>query len=209
HSGPPGFGTTQKTFFTGNTDLTRPISTREPLEPPNSTPVTSQSSSPVFGTTLRTDPDLTSQSLSATRNSSSSSAAPTTGTSSTTRTLAPCPTAKSPPISENQSCYRHGVVKPCLVAIACLAALATIFMVSTIVLCAKLSTKKYKLRKTQDLTEMTFMSTLMPERNYAGIRRHSPVSNGVLVIHSAGDSDEDISDNLTLSSFLPESDRCV
>ncbi|XP_051906644.1 P-selectin glycoprotein ligand 1 [Hippocampus zosterae] len=209
HSGPPGFRTTQKTFFTGNTDLTRPISTREPLDPPNSSPVTSQSSSEVFETTIRTDPELTSQSLSATRNSSSSSATPTTGTSSTTRTAAPCATAKTPPITENQSCSRHGVVKPCLIAIVCLAALATIFMVSTIVLCAKLSTKKYKVRKTQDLTEMTFMSTLMPERNYAGIRRHSPVSNGVLVIHSSGDSDEDISDNLTLSSFLPESDRCV
>ncbi|XP_061149020.1 mucin-2-like [Syngnathus typhle] len=184
HRPPPGFGTTP---------------TREPPELPSGPPVTSP---PAFGTTVRPGAPT------ATRSPSSTSA----GTSSSpTTTRAPCVSPKNPPVSENQSCSPRGVVKPCLVAIACLAALATIFMVSTIVLCAKLSTRNYKPRKVQDQTEMTFMSSLLPVRNYEGVRRQrSPVSNGVLVLHGAGgDSDDDMDDNLTLSSFLPEGDRCV
>ncbi|XP_077353334.1 uncharacterized protein coro1cb isoform X1 [Festucalex cinctus] len=215
HSSPPDLGTTQKTSLTSNTDLTRLTSTPEP---PRSPPVTIQSSPPDLEPTVRTDADLTTQDFSATRSlsssSQSSSATRTSSIAAAARTPAPCATSKTRPTSADQPCSSRGVVRPCLVAIACLAALATAFMVSTIVLCAKLSTRKYKLRKSQDQTEMTFMSALLPERNYAGVRRQrqqqrSPVSNGVLVIHSAGDSDEDISDNLTLSSFLPESDRCV
>ncbi|XP_049594172.1 P-selectin glycoprotein ligand 1 [Syngnathus scovelli] len=187
HRPPPGFGTTQ---------------TREAPGLASWPPVTSP---PAFGTTVRTDQP---GAPTATRSPSSTSAVTS---SSQTTTRAPCVSPKDPPVSENQSCSPRGVVKPCLVAIACLAALATIFMVSTIVLCAKLSTRNYKPRKAQDQTEMTFMSSLLPERNYEGVRRQrSPVSNGVLVLHSAGgDSDDGMDDNLTLSSFLPEGDRCV
>ncbi|XP_077398753.1 uncharacterized protein LOC144034081 [Vanacampus margaritifer] len=204
---PPGLGTTQKTSLTSNTDLTRLNSTPEP---PRSPPVTSPSSLPDSGPTIRTDTYITSQDGSATRSLSSGSAS--SASPATARTPAPCAPAKTPPpIPKEQSCSPRGVVKPCLVTIACLAAFATAFMVSTIVLCAKLSTRKYKLRTAQDQTEMTFMSALLPDRSYAGARPRGPASNGVLVIHSGGDSngdsDGDISDNLTLSSFFPESDR--
>ncbi|XP_070706755.1 P-selectin glycoprotein ligand 1 [Pempheris klunzingeri] len=109
--------------------------------------------------------------------------------------------------TEAEPCSTRGVVKHCLIVIASLAALATIFMVSTIILCAKLSTRKYKVKKPQQATEMMCISSLLPERNYTYSRQRNPVANGVLVIHSGGDSDEDGGDNLTLSSFLPENDR--
>ncbi|XP_057674885.1 P-selectin glycoprotein ligand 1 [Corythoichthys intestinalis] len=212
HSSSPGLETTENISLTSNTDLTRHAFTT--LEPPRSSTVVIQSRPRGSETTGKTDADLTTQAVSATKNPSSISATSNTGKSPmTTQTLAataaPCMPSKTPTTFKTQPCSLRSVVKPCLVAIACLAGLATAFMVSTIVLCIKLSTRKYKLRKAKDQTEMTFMSSLMPERNYAGMRQRSPVSNGVLVIHSAGDSDEDISDNLTLSSFLQESDRFV
>lgn len=117
--------------------------------------------------------------------------------------------SKCPPAAEDQRCFTRGVVKPCLIAIAALAGLATIFMVSTIVLCAKLSARKYKVKKPKQATEMMCISSLLPERNYSYTRQRNPVSNGVLVIHGGRDSDEDLDDNLTLSSFLPENDRFV
>lgn len=117
--------------------------------------------------------------------------------------------SKCPPTTGDQRCFTQGIVKPCLIAIAALAGLATIFMVSTIVLCAKLSTRKYKVKKPKQATEMMCISALLPERNYSYARQRNPVSNGVLVIHNDRDSDEDGGDNLTLSSFLPENDRFV
>ncbi|XP_038589891.1 cell wall protein DAN4-like [Micropterus salmoides] len=124
-------------------------------------------------------------------------------------TSTPCEVPKSPPSTEVQPCSTWSVKKQCLIAIASLAALATIFMVSTIVLCAKLSTRKYKVKKPKQATEMMCISALLPERNCTYTRQRSPVTNGVLVIHGGGDSDEDVGDNLTLSSFLPENDRFV
>ncbi|TKS84493.1 P-selectin glycoprotein ligand 1 [Collichthys lucidus] len=132
----------------------------------------------------------------------------------------PIPTSKSTPATttvsreasnnaEAKTCSTRGVVKQCLIAIASLAALATIFMVSTIVLCTKLSARKYKVTKPQTATEMMCISSLLPERDYIYTRQRNPVSNGVLVMHHGGDSDEDAGDNLTLSSFLPDNDRYV
>lgn len=117
--------------------------------------------------------------------------------------------SKCPATAEDQRCFTRGIVKPCLIAIAALAGLATIFMVSTIVLCAKLSTRKYKVKKPKQATEMMCISALLPERHYSYTRQRNPVPNGVLVIHNNRDSDEDGDDNLTLSSFLPENDRFV
>ncbi|XP_049459868.1 P-selectin glycoprotein ligand 1 [Epinephelus fuscoguttatus] len=121
-------------------------------------------------------------------------------------TAAPHEVSKS---TEAQPCSHRGLVKQCLIAVSSLAALATIFMVTTIILCAKLSTRKYKVRKPQPATEMMCISALLPERTHTYTRQRNPVSNGVLVIHGGADSDEDIGDNLTLSSFLPENDRFV
>ncbi|XP_071376725.1 P-selectin glycoprotein ligand 1 [Centroberyx affinis] len=105
---------------------------------------------------------------------------------------------------------RDGVVNKCLIAIASLAGLATIFIVSTIILCAKLSSRKYRyrMRDSPQGTEMVCISALLPDRSSYG-RYRRPVSNGALLPNTEGDSDEDGGDNLTLSSFLPENDRVV
>uniref|UniRef100_A0A3Q1JD53 Selectin P ligand n=1 Tax=Anabas testudineus TaxID=64144 RepID=A0A3Q1JD53_ANATE len=135
---------------------------------------------------------------------------PVATTKSTTTTAeAPTKAPKRSTTTECQPCSTLGVVKQCLIIIASLAGLATIFMVSTIVLCVKLSGKKYKVNKRQQGTEMMCISSLMPERNYSYTRQRNPISNGVLVIPTGGDSDEEGGDNLTLSSFLPENDRFV
>uniref|UniRef100_A0A8C2ZYQ0 P-selectin glycoprotein ligand 1 n=1 Tax=Cyclopterus lumpus TaxID=8103 RepID=A0A8C2ZYQ0_CYCLU len=131
---------------------------------------------------------------------------PTTKSTPVT-TTAPREVSKSPPSSKVQPCYKRRAMEHCLVAIASLAALATIFMVSTIILCTKLSKRKYKFKKPLPATEMMCISALLPERIATYSRQRNPVTNGVLVIHDDADSDEDGGDNLTLSSFLPENDR--
>lgn len=72
-----------------------------------------------------------------------------------------------------------------------------------------LSARKYKIKKPSQDTEMMCISSLLPEMNYSYTRQRNPVPNGVLVIHNGRDSDEDMADNLTLSSFLPENDRFI
>ncbi|XP_033978986.1 P-selectin glycoprotein ligand 1 [Trematomus bernacchii] len=124
-------------------------------------------------------------------------------------TTAPCEVSKSPSSIEAQPCSTRGLVKHCLIAISSLAALATFFMVTTIILCTRLSSRKYKVKKTPQSTEMICISSLLPERDYTYSRQRNAVTNGVLVMHGADDSDEDGGDNLTLSSFLPDNDRYV
>uniref|UniRef100_A0A3B5KM95 P-selectin glycoprotein ligand 1 n=1 Tax=Takifugu rubripes TaxID=31033 RepID=A0A3B5KM95_TAKRU len=126
-----------------------------------------------------------------------------------TPTTTPASPPKSPPATAGQPCSMRGRMSQCLIAIASLAGLAAIFMVSTVVLCAKLSTRPSKGRKQQPATEMMCISSLLPEKNYTYTRQRNPVPNGVLVIHNVTDSDEEGGDNLTLSSFLPENDRFV
>ncbi|XP_041666087.1 P-selectin glycoprotein ligand 1 [Cheilinus undulatus] len=127
----------------------------------------------------------------------------------TQTTKSPQTITKSLPSTDPQHCSTRHLVKQSLIAIASLAALATIFMVSTIVLCTKLSSRKYRMKRPKQDTEMMCISSLLPERNYNYSRHRNPPSNGVLVMHMAGDSDEEGGDNLTLSSFLPENDRSV
>ncbi|XP_034090092.1 P-selectin glycoprotein ligand 1 [Gymnodraco acuticeps] len=124
-------------------------------------------------------------------------------------TTAPCEVSKSPSSTEAQPCSTRRLVKQCLIAISSLAALATFFMVTTIILCTRLSSRKYKVKKPQPATEMICISSLLPERDYTYSRQRNAVTNGVLVMHGAEDSDEDEGDNLTLSSFLPDNDRYV
>ncbi|XP_070844341.1 uncharacterized protein [Chaetodon trifascialis] len=131
-----------------------------------------------------------------------------TATSTPATAAAPREASESPPSTKVQACSTRGVIKTCLIAIASLAALATIFIVSTIILCTKLSARKYKV-KPQPATEMMCISALLPERTYTYTRQRNRVTNGVLVMHGGGDSDEDGADNLTLSSFLPENERSV
>uniref|UniRef100_A0A3P8SVC5 Selectin P ligand n=1 Tax=Amphiprion percula TaxID=161767 RepID=A0A3P8SVC5_AMPPE len=123
-------------------------------------------------------------------------------------TAAPRHVTKSPSSTETQPCSTRSLARNCLIIIAALAALATVFMVSTIVLCTKLSARKYRVKKPQQGTEMMCISALLPEPSYSYTRQRNPVRNGVRVIPGGGDSDDDLGDNLTLSSFLPENDRC-
>ncbi|XP_035985672.1 P-selectin glycoprotein ligand 1 [Fundulus heteroclitus] len=133
--------------------------------------------------------------------------------STTTRvpstTVAPCGPSNGSASSQILPCSTKGVVKQCLVVIAVLALVATVFVISTIVLCIKLSARKYKGRKPPPATEMMCISSLLPDKSPAYTRQRNPVSNGVLVFPLGGDSDEEGGDNLTLSSFLPENDRYV
>ncbi|KAG7480859.1 hypothetical protein MATL_G00060730 [Megalops atlanticus] len=97
---------------------------------------------------------------------------------------------------------RDGLVGQCLIAIATLAGVATIFIVSTIILCTKLSSSKYRYRMTHNCgTEMVCISSLLPDGTHG--RPRIPKSNGAL-IPSTEDSE---GDNLTLHSFLPDTDR--
>ncbi|XP_056147095.1 P-selectin glycoprotein ligand 1 [Lampris incognitus] len=112
-----------------------------------------------------------------------------------------------------QPCFskKNGLINKCLIAIASLAGLATLFMVATVILCAKLSSQKhsYQVKKDQQGTEMVCISALLPDRNFSYERQHNPKTRGALLPSSKWDSDEEGSDNLTLNSFLPENDNFV
>uniref|UniRef100_A0A668A1F1 Selectin P ligand n=1 Tax=Myripristis murdjan TaxID=586833 RepID=A0A668A1F1_9TELE len=120
-------------------------------------------------------------------------------------TKSPSTTTTAPP----KETGRDSVVSKCLIAIAALAGMATFFMVTTIILCTKLSSRKYhySVRDSQQGTEMVCISALLSDRSCPHPSRYHPISNGVLLPSTEGDSDEDGGDNLTLSSFLPDSDR--
>lgn len=129
-------------------------------------------------------------------------------------TTTPNPTKVTTTTQNTTQCSSRDVQKLCLIVIAILAVVATVFIISTTVLCTKLSSRKYKLkRQHQRGTEMMCISSLLPDRsNHQPVRytrQRSPVRNGVLVIHNCDDSDDEAGDNVTLSSFLPENDRYV
>ncbi|XP_030647614.1 P-selectin glycoprotein ligand 1 [Chanos chanos] len=106
-----------------------------------------------------------------------------------------CPT--SPP-------QKDTLVGRCLVAIAVLTALATTFLISTIILAVKQSGNQFRYKS--DLlvgTEMVSISTLINDNEHPSAERHKhPKSNGTL-ISSREDSD---GDDLTLNSYLPDAD---
>lgn len=121
----------------------------------------------------------------------------TTTRKSTTSTTHSCSTASS---------HEGGLVSRCLIAIASMAALTTIFIISTICLATKLSTYRYrhKAHLLQE-TEMVCISALMNDTDHPvpKPRRH-PKSNGALIPNTE-DGDLD-GDNLTLNSFLPDTE---
>ncbi|XP_056444316.1 P-selectin glycoprotein ligand 1 [Gadus chalcogrammus] len=129
-------------------------------------------------------------------------------------TRQPCPTPSStngtpPPQPGVPACASSpsGVVSQCLVAIGLLAAVLTVFFVCTMVLCAKLSSRKYSLGG-QHGTEMVCLSTMMTSHNGTGSRR-AHLEGRRTLLTGPEDSDDDGGDNLTLNSFLPEGDRMV
>lgn len=115
----------------------------------------------------------------------------------TTGTTHSCSTASTPV---------DGLVSRCLIAIASMAALTTIFIISTICLAAKLSGYKYRHRaQLLQETEMVCISALMNDTDHPvpKPRRH-PKSNGALIPNTEDGDPE--GDNLTLNSFLPDTE---
>lgn len=116
---------------------------------------------------------------------------------STTTTTHSCSTASS---------QGDGLVSRCLIAIALMAALTTIFIISTICLATKLSgyRYRYKAHLLQE-TEMVCISALMNDTDHPVPKpRQHPKSNGALIPNTE-DGDPD-GDNLTLNSFLPDTE---
>ncbi|KAJ1092943.1 hypothetical protein NDU88_006053 [Pleurodeles waltl] len=96
----------------------------------------------------------------------------------------------------------HTLMGQCLLAISILAFIATAFIISTIVLAAKLSNLKnrYKLL-TKNSTEMVCISSLLPDNEQ--VPGKSKVRANKLKTFAANVEDND-GDNLTLNSFLPD-----
>ncbi|XP_043924339.1 P-selectin glycoprotein ligand 1 [Protopterus annectens] len=93
------------------------------------------------------------------------------------------------------------IVGQCLIAIAILAAIATIFIICTIVLAAKLSTSKQNYRVShQNNTEMVCISTLLPDSD--GIPKSKVKPKRLKTFNT--NSDDSDGDDLTLNSFLPD-----
>lgn len=121
--------------------------------------------------------------------------------------------AKKPttPVTTTHSCSTassrgDGLVSRCLIAIASMAALTTIFIISTICLATKLSGGRYrhKAHLLQE-TEMVCISALLNDTDHPVPKpRQHPKSNGAL-IPNAEDGDPD-GDNLTLNSFIPDTE---
>ncbi|XP_026996575.2 P-selectin glycoprotein ligand 1 [Tachysurus fulvidraco] len=98
---------------------------------------------------------------------------------------------------------REGLVGRCLIAIASLTALATIFIMTTIILATKLAGNRYRHRASllHD-TEMVCISSLMNDSDHPVPTPRRPKSNGALIPIT---EDED-GDDLTLNSFLPDTE---
>lgn len=96
----------------------------------------------------------------------------------------------------------HTLMGQCLLAISILAFIATVFIISTIVLAAKLSNLKnrYKLLN-KSSTEMVCISSLLPDNEQ--VSGKSKVRANKLKTFAANVEDSD-GDNLTLNSFLPD-----
>lgn len=109
-------------------------------------------------------------------------------------------TTKHCPTSEAK---KESLVGRCLIAIASLAALATIFIMTTIILATKLAGNRYRHRGSllHD-TEMVCISTLMNDCDHPMPTPRHPKSNGALIPIT---EDED-GDDLTLNSFLHDTE---
>ncbi|XP_036453849.1 P-selectin glycoprotein ligand 1 [Colossoma macropomum] len=121
---------------------------------------------------------------------------PTKGTTTSSEVINDhiCPTEAS---------KREGLVGRCLIAIALLAALVTIFIMSTIILATKLAASRYRNREgLLQETEMVCISALMNDTEHPIPKPRHPKSNGALIPNT---EDED-GDDLTLNSFLPDTE---
>ncbi|KAL7836458.1 hypothetical protein AOLI_G00277420 [Acnodon oligacanthus] len=106
-------------------------------------------------------------------------------------------------ICPTQASKREGLVGRCLIAIALLAALVTIFVMSTVILATKLAASRYRNREgLLQETEMVCISALMNDTEHPIPKQRHPKTNGALIPNT---EDED-GDDLTLNSFLPDTE---
>ncbi|XP_044131272.1 P-selectin glycoprotein ligand 1 isoform X1 [Bufo gargarizans] len=94
----------------------------------------------------------------------------------------------------------QSIMRQCMITILILAVICTIFIISTIALAAKLSTmrQKNKLRLPVSYTEMSCISSLMPD----GDHQNKPQDKRLKTF--AATLEESVGDNTTLHSFLPD-----
>ncbi|XP_067296353.1 P-selectin glycoprotein ligand 1 [Pseudorasbora parva] len=211
-TGSPDLSHTQQKYSAGTKNLTvhQPtesnLSTQLPtISHSNGTGHISQagSSTPTFpaplepGNVTEKQMTATTAKMSTDARSHTTSVISTATKTSTTLTTHLCPTNSS---------KDDTLVSRCLIAIASMAALTTIFIISTICLATKLSGYRYrhKAHLLQE-TEMVCISALMNDTDHPvpKPRRH-PKSNGALIPNTE-DGDPD-GDNLTLNSFLPDTE---
>ncbi|XP_051777290.1 P-selectin glycoprotein ligand 1 [Erpetoichthys calabaricus] len=100
-----------------------------------------------------------------------------------------------------ESTKRGKLVSHCLIAIAVLSGIATAFIISTIVLCTKLSSNKQTYKVKDSLgTEMVCISSLLPDSEVMPRKVKLPKSNALLI----ASLEENEGDDLTLNSFVPD-----
>ncbi|XP_016409382.1 P-selectin glycoprotein ligand 1-like [Sinocyclocheilus rhinocerous] len=161
------------------------------------------SSAPTFPASLKPSKVTEKHMTAATRRMSTDAKGHTTEVTSTATKKS---TTAMPHSCSTASSQGDGLVSRCLIAIASMAALTTIFIISTICLATKLSGYRYR-HKAQLLqeTEMVCISALMNDTDHPvpKPRRH-PKGNGALIPNTE-DGDPD-GDNLTLNSFLPDTE---
>ncbi|XP_006006199.1 P-selectin glycoprotein ligand 1 [Latimeria chalumnae] len=118
-------------------------------------------------------------------------------------TAVPVTTNKVIPIhsSTKDSIKKSCTVGRCLLAIAVLAGIATIFIICTIVLATKLSNQRQNYRENyHNSTELVCISAFMPEQESNSRSRIKPK----LMKTFATNGDDSDGDDLTLHSFLPD-----
>ncbi|XP_051551831.1 P-selectin glycoprotein ligand 1-like [Myxocyprinus asiaticus] len=160
------------------------------------------SSAPTFPASLVTEKHTTAASTIMPLDKSTTSAALPSTASRTTKNQTS--TTEKAPSCFTASPQRDGLVSRCLIAIASMAALTTIFIISTICLVTKLSGYRYRYKAHLQETEMVCISALMNDTDHPVPKPRHPKSNGALIPNTE-DGDPD-GDNLTLNSFLPDTD---
>ncbi|XP_072103581.1 P-selectin glycoprotein ligand 1 [Mobula birostris] len=97
------------------------------------------------------------------------------------------------------------LVTQCLIVIAILAGICTIFVICTIVLCTKLSTQRHNYRVNQmNGTELICISALLPEEERKMRKKLRPKRLRDLKETMTGQNSDTDDDDLTLQSFVTE-----
>ncbi|XP_062890130.1 P-selectin glycoprotein ligand 1 [Mobula hypostoma] len=97
------------------------------------------------------------------------------------------------------------LVTQCLIVIAILAGICTIFVICTIVLCTKLSTQRHNYRVNQmNGTELMCISALLPEEERKMRKKLRPKRLRDLKETMTGQNSDTDDDDLTLQSFVTE-----